>query len=231
MTNGILGKLFTLGRGAANNLGEMVVDANAITILEQEMRDADAALAKARTNLVSQKADRKLLLDKIAATTQQRDKYNAFVPQLLAKNDEKLATETAGQIAALENELAQDKKTLDGMNANIDRLEASIRQGDQGIAGIKRQIDSVKATAQVQRAQEAVSATATGSNGKIATAMDSLERIKARQAQKEAQLSAAAEVEAAKGDGGLDQRLRDAGVLPGALAAADVLARFKTPQQ
>jgi phage shock protein A len=230
MSNGILGKLFTLGRGAANNLGEMVVDANAITILEQEMRDADAALAKAREALVTQKADRKVLMDKMSAKTQQHDKYNTFVPQLLAKNDEALAQETAGKIAALENELAQDQKTLDGMNANIDRLDASIRQGEQGIAGIKRQIDSVKATAQVQRAQEAVSASSTGSNSKIATAMDSLERIKARQAQKDAQLAAAAEVEAARGDGGLDQRLRDAGALPGATAAADVLARFKTPQ-
>lgn len=231
MSNSILGKLFTLGRGTVNNIGETIVDANAITILEQEMRDADAALAKARNALVTQKAERKVLQDKMAAKTQQCDKYNAFVPQLLAKNDEALARETAGKIAAIENELAQDQKTLDGMNANIDRLETSIKQGDQGIAGIKRQIDSVKATAQVQRAQEAVSATSTGSNGKIATAMDSLERIKARQAQKDAELSAAAEVESARGDGGLDQRLRDAGVLPGATAADDVLARFKTTPQ
>ena len=44
-------KLFALIRGGAYDAGATVVDANALRILDQEIRDADTALGKARDNL------------------------------------------------------------------------------------------------------------------------------------------------------------------------------------
>ncbi|RMS55096.1 hypothetical protein ALP66_05573, partial [Pseudomonas amygdali pv. photiniae] len=48
MTTSIWKKLVTAVRGGASEVGESIADANAIRILDQEIRDADNALVKAR---------------------------------------------------------------------------------------------------------------------------------------------------------------------------------------
>ena len=44
-------------RGGVSEVGEAVVDANAVRILEQEIREAGEALAKAKTSLTSMKGN------------------------------------------------------------------------------------------------------------------------------------------------------------------------------
>ena len=44
---GVLRDMMTALRGGANEVGEAIVDANAIRILEQEIRDAEGAIVSA----------------------------------------------------------------------------------------------------------------------------------------------------------------------------------------
>ena len=53
MTQSIWSKLFTALRGGANEVGESIVDQQALRILDQEIRDADSALANAKRELVT----------------------------------------------------------------------------------------------------------------------------------------------------------------------------------
>jgi phage shock protein A len=223
----IIQKLITLVRGTATEAGQAIVDVNALKILDQEIRDADSALVSSRTDLTRLMAERKITGDKSNDKQAKLTEYNQYIRQLLDKGDQALALEVAGKVATLENEIAADKNTLAGMDANVTKLQASIRQAQATIDQLKRQVDTVKATASVQRAQEAISSTTSGSNVKLHTALDSLKRIEEQQAFKGAQIDAANQLEAQGTDGDLQQRLRDAGVLPGATAADDVLARFK----
>src|SRR5438128_547425 len=57
----IFSKLLTLFRGASYDAGAAVVDANALRILDQEIRDADSALGKARDDLAALVAKRRIL--------------------------------------------------------------------------------------------------------------------------------------------------------------------------
>jgi phage shock protein A len=225
----IFDKLVTLVRGTGTNIGQTIVDKNAITILEQEVRDATAAITDARNALVKQMGERKVKTNATDQIDQKLKELGSWTQQAIDKGNEALARECASKIAALENERAELQKTVDSMSENISRLEASIKQGDVTIAALKRRIDAVKATEQVQRAQETVSAAGTGANAKVRNALDSLDRISSRQEQHAAELEAANEVASQVGDGGLEQRLAEAGILPGATAADDVLARFKKP--
>ncbi|PTT72973.1 phage shock protein A, partial [Pseudomonas sp. HMWF010] len=52
-------KLFTLGRAGAHEATAAVVDANAIRILDQEIRDADTAQGKARDDMATLVARRR----------------------------------------------------------------------------------------------------------------------------------------------------------------------------
>ena len=52
MTQSIWSKLFTALRGGASEVGESIVDQQALRILDQEIRDADSALANAKRELI-----------------------------------------------------------------------------------------------------------------------------------------------------------------------------------
>ncbi|MBD8879828.1 MULTISPECIES: PspA/IM30 family protein [Rhodanobacter] len=226
----IIEKLITLVRGTATEAGQAIVDRNAITILEQEIRDSNTALDQSKVDLTKLMAERKIASDKLDAKKAKVADFNATIQKLVDKGDQQaLALEVAGKVAALENEITSDSATIKGMDDNIERLRGSIRQAESTVEHLTRQIDTVKATASVQRAQEAIASRTSGSNAKLRTAMDSLDRIQEQQRLKDAQLDAAKQLEESSGDGDLQKRLQAAGVAPADTAAADVLARFTKP--
>ncbi|MDO9248604.1 MAG: PspA/IM30 family protein, partial [Phenylobacterium sp.] len=68
-------KLFTLGRAGAHDAAAGVVDANAIKILDQEIRDADTAQGKARDDMAGLGARRRILEKEVASFREQAIKY------------------------------------------------------------------------------------------------------------------------------------------------------------
>ncbi|RYD21499.1 MAG: PspA/IM30 family protein, partial [Lysobacteraceae bacterium] len=73
----IWSKLFTLGRAGANEAATAVVDANALRILDQEIRDADKAQGKARDDLAGLVARRRILETEVESFRAQAAKYES----------------------------------------------------------------------------------------------------------------------------------------------------------
>jgi len=73
----IWSKLFTLGRAGAHEAGAAVVDANALRILDQEIRDADKAQGKARDDLAGLVARRRILETEVESFRAQAKEYEA----------------------------------------------------------------------------------------------------------------------------------------------------------
>ena len=92
---------------------------------------------------------------------------------------------------------------------------------------LKQQADTVKATESVQRAQATVAGRYTGSQSRVQNALDSLERIKQKQAERGAILHRAAELARDSSEDALDAKLRAAGITPQAGNAQTVLERLK----
>ena len=90
-----------------------------------------------------------------------------------------------------------------------------------------QQVDTVKATENVQRAQAAVAERHSGSHSKMRTAMDSLDRIKEKQALKAAQMDAAGELAEETSDVSLQAKLEQAGIAPSGSSADEILERLK----
>ena len=67
MTTSIWKKLVTAIRGGASEVGEAIVDSQAIRILDQELRDAQSAVQKARDSLIDIKAKHKLSAGRLDA--------------------------------------------------------------------------------------------------------------------------------------------------------------------
>ncbi len=127
----------------------------------------------------------------------------------------------------MENQLKMEEESGTGFATSADNLRTAIKQTERNLSQLKQQVDTVKATENVQKAQAAVAERHSGSQSKMRTAMDSLERIKEKQALKAAQISSAAELAEESTDVSLQAKLEDAGIAPVAQNAADVLKRLK----
>lgn len=223
-------KMLTALRGGMNEAGEAVVDAQALRILDQEVRDAASELKLSKESLVAIIAQQKVAEQKVVALKESITEYEGYAIQALKKDDEVLALEVAEKIAGLENQLATEAESVTGFSESSTNLKSAIASADNNIKRLKQQIDTVKATESVQRAQESVSQRYAGSNTKLQTAMDSLERIKEKQVLNAAKLQASEELNADVGDQSLQGKLEKAGIAPQGQQASLVLERLKNKQ-
>src|SRR3974390_2507075 len=93
---GILTKLWTALRGAANEAGEAAVDANATRILDQEIRDADNELREARVALAGMMGKQSVEQNHLAEKQAKLEEYAGYIRQTLAKQS---SASGAGQSA------------------------------------------------------------------------------------------------------------------------------------
>jgi phage shock protein A len=227
----IWSKFSALFRGAAHEGAQSVVDANALRILDQEIRDADTAQGKARDELAKLVARRRMLETETAQLADQARKYESSARAALAKGDQALAREVAQRIADLERDGGQKSGQLAELHASEAKLRQVISQTDAKIEALRREIEVVKVNESVQRAQSAVIARSGATGSTLGSAADSLKRIKERQAVREEQFRLSTESEERRTGADLDAKLQAAGILPGHVGADEVLARLQAPAQ
>ena len=221
-------KLLTALRGGANEMGEAVVDSQALRILDQEIRDADVELRKSKEALAEIMAKHKLASDKVSKSAASIAEYEQYALKALEAGNETLAKEVAEKIANLEIEQASEREQADGFAASVAQLRKAVTQAEGNIKRLKQQVDTVKATESVQKAQMAVAQRYGGSQAKLQTAVESLERIKQKQAERAAKMEASAELAATSApDDSLEAKLRAAGIKADNASADSVLARLK----
>ena len=223
----IWAKMMTALRGGVSEAGEAIVDSQALRILDQELRDASAELKQSKDSLAAIIARQKLAEEKCKNLKKEIEQHEGYAIKALEKDDESLARDVAEKIAELENQLSTETEARKGFSESATKLQAAIQQAERNIKRMKQQVDTVKATENVQRAQAAVAERHSGSNSKMRTAMDSLERIKEKQALKAAQMSAAEELAEDGEESSLQSRLQEAGIAPSGSSADDILERLK----
>ena len=220
----------TLIRGTAHEAGQSVVDARALTILDQQIRDAGAAQGKARDDLATVTARRRLIEKEIEQLAAQRDKYEASARAAMGRGDMDLAREVAERLATIEREVNAKTPQVADMRAAEDRMRGIIKAGDGKIEALRREVDVVRANESVQQAQAQIASNTHGAQSQLGSAADSLARLKERQAVREEKFRAAAELEDMRTGADLDAKLERAGLLPGASSADDILARLSAPR-
>lgn len=224
----IWNKLFTLGRASATEASTAIVDANALRILDQEIRDADKAQGKARDDLSGLVARRRILEADVDSYRAQGQKYEASARLAMDRGNADLARQVAQRIADLEQDIAMKAPQVDEMRRAEEQIHAAISATDRKIEQLRREVDVVKVNESVQKAQSTVAAGAAGSS--IGSAAQSLARIRERQLIRGEKIRAAGELEDRRTGADLDEQLRLAGITPGHSSADDVLARLSAPK-
>ncbi|MGI2854897.1 PspA/IM30 family protein [Shewanella algae] len=224
---GILNKILTAFRGGANEVGQSIVDANSTRIFEQEIRDAEKHLSKAKRELTDVMAKEMQASREIDRIKRAIAEHEGYATQALEKGNETLALEVAEKIAQLEMELAEQQTANDSFSAHAARLKDLVKKTERQLADYQRQLSMVKTTESVQKATASITDSFASSNSKLLNAKDSLERIKARQQQFDDRLKAAENLEAENGDQSLKAKLAEAGIGEQKSNASDVLERLK----
>lgn len=224
---GILNKILTAFRGGANEVGQSIVDANSTRIFEQEIRDAEKHLTKAKRELTDVMAKEMQASREIDRIKRAVAEHEGYATQALEKGNETLALEVAEKIAQLEIELAEQQTANDSFSAHAARLKDLVKKTERQLADYQRQLSMVKTTESVQKATASITDSFASSNSKLLNAKDSLERIKARQQQFDDRLKAAENLEAENSDQSLKAKLAEAGIGEQKSNASDVLERLK----
>ncbi len=219
-------KLFSAVKGGANEAAEAVIDNQALRILDQEIREAKAELRRSDEALVSIVAKKKISQKKVDSFEQSIAEYEEHARSAMEKGQQELALECAQKVAGLRQEQDAERIYLDQFNASAQKMSTNIAQAKDKLRQMEQQVDVVKANEAVQKAQSAVSATNTGANAKMHTAVESLERIKKKQEERAAQFEAAAEMADEASGSSLDKKLAEAGITAGQSSAEDELARI-----
>jgi phage shock protein A len=227
----IFNKLVTALRGGATEVGEAIVDTQAIRILDQELRDSKKALNDAKTSLTAIMAEKMGIERKVKELKAKVNEHEGYAIKAMDKNDEALALDVANKIAEFEYDLNIQQGILDGYETKVTTLKKMIRQTERNIQGMEREISVVKTTEKVQKANELAAAKFSGSNSSLSSATDSLERIKARQQKREDQAAAALELETEENGDDLQARLKNAGIVDSDASGSSVLERLKKQRE
>ncbi len=223
--------LVALVRGTAHETGQSIVDAKALTILDQQIRDAGSLQAKARDDLATLTAKRRMMEKELEGLTSQREKYESSARAAMARGDMDLAREVAQRLATIESEATLKTPQIADMRSAEDKIRGIIKTGDGKIDALRREVDVVRANESVQKAQASVASSYGGAASSLGSAADSLARLKERQLVREEKFKAQAELEDMRTGADLDEKLKAAGLLPGASSADDILARLSQPRE
>ena len=223
----IWARVATAIRGGVSEAGEAIVDNQALRILDQEIRDADNELGKSKEALTGIIAKRKLADKKVASLKSSLTEYEGYAMQALDKGDEALAGEIATKIAGFETEIMGEEGLAKSFADSEAQLRKAVAQTEANLKRLKQQVDSVRATEMVQKAQAAVAARHSGAGSSMRSALDSLDRLKVKQAERSAKFEAASELAQSTEEISLDDKLKAAGIVDGGASGGDVLARLK----
>ncbi|MFT6776208.1 MAG: phage shock protein A [Paraglaciecola sp.] len=218
-------KLVTAVKGGATEAAQSVADSQAIRILEQEIREAKDELRKsdhARTQIL---AKCKLAQQKVDSLQASIEQYEAHARKAI-DTDRQLALDCAQKVGDLRAEQDGEQKYLDQFKQSETQLATNIKQAKSNLKRLEQQVDMVKATESVQKAQVAVSSRHLGANSKMKTATESLSRIQDKQNLRNAELQAAEELATEESSDDLSKRLAQAGIAGGSASADDELSRI-----
>ncbi|MDF2598697.1 MAG: phage shock protein PspA [Methylobacterium brachiatum] len=193
--------LSLLMRGAIADNAQALHDANAVTILRQQIRDAAGALATARRELAVAMAYHAAEARALDAVGARIETLSDGARRALADGREDLGSEAAVHIAALEDERSDRRAAAARFAAEIERLKRLVGQGGERLRDLDRGLQTARTTEALRRAGlegRRVTALSAGALGEAERTLARLREAQAAEADA-AEALAGLEAEAASG--------------------------------
>ncbi len=214
-------------RGSAAAAAEELADGHALLLLDQQMRDAEAALARAQRALAMAGAEDAQEECRLAAAAERMDELEPRALAALVAGREDLAAEAAGTIAGVEADAVAAREARAVFRHEIGRLRAAVARDTQRLAALGHGRRLARAAEAVRVARRGRIEPAAGL-GTLADAEALLARLQERQLRAADAHDLVDEPFAPDASDTLDRRLAEAGFgRPDSPTAASVLARLR----
>ncbi|MEM8656873.1 MAG: PspA/IM30 family protein [Pseudomonadota bacterium] len=215
----------TLVRSLVADQEDALIDRNALPLLRQKIRDAEAGLNAAKISLTGLIKRDRLEAQQLELITARIADLEPRVRAALAADDTAQATLGATAIADLENERTARETTRTTLTARIARLRHSLSAATRRVADLKQAAATAKAVEHERRGQRSLGSAGFGSSD-LSEAEALVTRILGQEDPFEAQ-EIAAEIDAELTGRNAADRMADAGYGAGTKTRAqDVLSRL-----
>jgi len=226
----VFNKLVTLIKSGFVKGGEAIADAGAIPIMEQEIKDAQSNIDKAKQDLTKVMRSSMQCARKIEELRAEITKHEGYAIKAMELNKNDTALDVAGKISEFESELNVQQSAMQKYDAHTDRLKKQVKETQKAIDNMSRELTMVKTTESVQKASASITDNYANGTSKVLGAKQSLERIKQRQQNHEDELVAGEKLRDEFEGRSLEDQLREEGILEDSGSANSVLERLKASQ-
>lgn len=203
-------RLFERARAELAGIGEALGASQAQRILDDEIRTTDAQLHGWRHELDALQARRYVANERIDAVNAAIEERETQAVLALHAGDPTLARDVAAAIVLLESQREEHAREVAGIEEHIGQMRRVVVQAENTLRRLRHQLDTIRATESVQRAQQAVANRAGGDGGMPRTALEAATRAKAGAPDAHVDAPHGATIESAFAE--LDARLRRAGI-------------------
>ena len=224
----MLKTITTLLRGAVAEAEEAVFDANAIRVLEQQLRDAAGSLEHCKRELACAMAHQASEERAVSALSARIAELDASARLALAAGREDLASDAATVIAANEDERIERQAAVSRFDIDIRRLKQIAEDGRKRLMDLRRGLEMARAQDALRRAGANGRCALASGSGALREAESTLAKIRELQARDEDISAALDDLERQGSARDLPERLESAGFgSKPRTNPADVLARLK----
>lgn len=182
---GLLRKIGAALRGSQHDTLQAVVDSQAIRILEQEIRDCQEGVAKAKVEMSKIVAERNACDRELGQLDQQLAKLEERAVQALQQGDETMAEHLAQQMADIEASSAEQRKHQQNMQSMESRLRENLLRADRQIKQHVRELRLARASDSADRGMSGSRRQGSRLDEQLEEVQTSLARIKERRQQAE----------------------------------------------
>jgi phage shock protein A len=227
------GKMFkqflTLFRGHAVTRAEQVLDANALVVLRQQIRESAESVQSARNALALALAQNQAEADHGNRLAAQIADLETRAISAMAQDKSELATEAATMIAGLEGDHAASHQAQKHFEAEINRQKKIVRQAEARVQELERGLRLAQVTDKTQRL---TSGMPNHGLSNLKDAENTLARLKSRQLETDRKEAALIELNTELSPDALAARMADAACGPAIKTSADdVLKRLAARAQ
>lgn len=219
--------IVTAVRGGINEAGEAVVDSQALRILEQEIRDAEAAIQKAKVSLSNLKAKEIGLKKQVNELSVDIEDYTKKAKAALEKENRDLARKIAEKIGELRQTKEETETQQLELKDQVDKIHEVIRQREKQKDKNRLELQKAKTYEDLQKTQKAVAAAMPTNDSSQKRVQRALDRVKQKQEDAENQMSADQWLADLESGSDLDAEISAAGLDPKKSSADDILAELE----
>lgn len=219
-------QILTLVRGKSADGSQAVLDANALSLLRQQMRDAAHGVDKSRKAVAVVMAYAEREKASLTRLETQIADLETRALDALEHNNENLASEAASTIAQLEAERDTTVKVIEAYQTQIIRLKQCLTENETCLREMKRGQHLAEANDKAQRLSGTMPS---GFVNDLKDAETTLKRLQERQEHAEATANAMEELSVSTNAENMTERLAEAGygapMKPDATAVLDRLKK------